>query len=397
MGHPKLGILVVLSLLGLGAGQVAEQPEQLVRVFESGGISETTREAAERFGGTIYEEHSGTLRMMRVTRGETVVQEFAPGMGVPMSVSAFDEGAARALVAESVRSGISGGGVVMSQRTADLRGAMVGDMVTIEGWNGALVELEIVGIADDVDMGWSELALGSDVAASLGFERVSFIGVVGDDRVAEQLRRSVEDLPVRVTGPGETVDRTDFVLPSVLVKQRFGEFSFRPLAGDDIEIDPSWVEANIVTVNVPPLGVFECHRLVVPYIRSAMADLHSSSLVDLINPDDFQLAGGCFNSRLIRGGDKGFALSRHAWGIAIDINPSTNGFGETVSLPTEFGQTFRNWGFAWGAGWLRPDGMHFEWSHIAIPEDVPCSSATLATSRFPGVSWNIVERTSPCR
>lgn len=393
----RIVILVVLALLGLGAGQVGEPTEQLVRVFESGGISEATLAAAERLGGTIYEEHSGTLRMMRVTRGDDVVQEFAASMGVPMTVSAFEAAAARALVSETVRSGIASGGIVMSQRTADLRGALVGDIITLEGWNGVVVDIEIADIVDDVEMGWSELAINREVAASLGFERVSFIGVAGDDAVAEQLRRSLTDLPIRVSGPGEIVDRTDFVLPSVLVKERFGEFSFRPLAGDDIEIDPAWVESSIVTVDVPPLGVFACHRLVVPYIRSALADLSASNLDSLIDPADFQLAGGCFNSRLIRGGDKGFALSRHAWGIAIDINPSTNRFGESVSLPTEFGQTFRDWGFAWGAGWLRPDGMHFEWSHIAVPEEVACSSATLATSSFPGVSWNIVERTAPCR
>ena len=393
----RIAILVVFSLLGLGAGQVGDPTEQLVRVFESGGISETTLAAAEALGGTIYEEHSGTIRMMRVTRGDDVVQEFAESMGVPMTVSAFEQSAARVLVAEPVSSGIASGGVVMSQRTASLRGALEGDVITLEGWNGELRELEIAAIVADADMGWSELAINLEVADALGFERVSFIGVSGDDTVADQLRKTLEGLPIRVSGPGETVDRTDFVLPSILVKERFGEFSFRPIGGDDIEIDPAWVETNIVTVDVPPLGLFECHRLVVPYIRSAMADLAGSNLIGLIDPGDFQLAGGCFNSRLIRGGDKGFALSRHAWGIAVDINPSTNRFGQDVSLPTEFGQTFRDWGFAWGAGWLRPDGMHFEWSHIAVPEEVACSSATLATSRFPGVSWNIVERTTPCR
>lgn len=267
----------------------------------------------------------------------------------------------------------------------------------LEGWNGALAELEIAAIVADSEMGWSELAINRDVAATLGFDRVSFIGVTGGDAVAARLRAALTDAPIRISGPGETVDRTDFVLPSVLVKERFGEFSFRPLGGDDIEIDPAWVDANIVTVNVPPLGVFECHRLVVPYIRSAVADLSDSGLIELIDPADFQLAGGCFNSRLIRGGDKGFALSRHSWGIAIDINPSTNRFEQDVSLPQAFGQTFRDWGFAWGAGWLRPDGMHFEWSHVAVPEQAPCSPTTLIPSTFPGVSWNLVERTAPCR
>ena len=34
--------------------------------------------------------------------------------------------------------------------------------------------------------------------------------------------------------------------------------------------------------------------------------------------------------------------------------------------PVEFGEVFRRWGFAWGAGWTVPDGMHFEWKQIPV-------------------------------
>ena len=180
------------------------------------------------------------------------------------------------------------------------------------------------------------------------------------------------------------------------MKERFGEFSFRPAAGDSIEIEQAWVDDNIVTVSVEPLGEFRCHRKVVPYVRSAIADLERNGLISEVDPADFQLAGGCWNPRLIRGGDKGFALSRHAWGIAIDINPSTNRYEGETSLSTAFGETFREWGFAWGAGWLTPDGMHFEWAQLAFPREHECSPLSLVPSPIPGVDWRIVERTSPC-
>ena len=246
-------------------------------------------------------------------------------------------------------------------------------------------------------MDWSELALNRSVAESLGLTRLSLVAAPGDTAEVAVLRQRLADLPVRITGPDDDVDRTDFVLPTVMVKERFGEFSFRPTRGAAIEIDPAWEEANIVTVDIEPLGLFECHRLVVPYIRSAVEDLRAGGLLGEVDPADFQLAGGCFNARLIRGGDSGFALSRHSWGIAIDINPSTNRYDGSVSLTEEFGQTFRDWGFSWGAGWLRPDGMHFEWTRIGVPEARNCSATTLEPSRVPGVTWSIVERTSPCR
>jgi hypothetical protein len=389
--------LALCAVLAIGVAAEAEQQTGLVTVFESGGISELTASEVAGLGGPVFERHSGTLRMMSVERDGEPVQTFDAGMGVPMSVSSWDSASAVALLGEAVASALDGDGVVMSSRSAGLRSAATGDVIVLEGWNGALIELEIDEIVDDMALDWAEIAMNRDIASALGMERVALLAASGTDSDADLLRRRLDGLLVRVTGPGDQVDRTDFVLPTVLVKQRFGEFSFRPTGGDDIEIDPEWEEANIVTVDVPPLGLFECHRLVVPYVRSAIEDLRSSGLIGEIDPNDFQLAGGCFNSRLIRGGDKGFALSRHSWGIAIDINPSTNRYEGEVSLSDGFGQTFRDWGFSWGAGWLRPDGMHFEWSRIGVPEERNCSASTLEPSRIPGVSWTIVERTRPCR
>ena len=392
-----VGFASFVAFVALTITAAAEQPVALVTVFESGGISGRTAAEIADLGGPVYEQHSGTLRMLSVERDGEAIQSFEPGMGVPMTVAAWDSDAARVLLGERVSTALTADGVVMSSRTAALRGARVGDVVVLEGWNGAVVDLPIDEVIDDAELGWVELGMHDSVAGLLGFDRVGLVGAVGTSAQAAELRTELADLPVRVTAPGDVVDRTDFVLPTVLVKERFGEFSFRQTRGDAIVIDEAWKEANIVTVDMPPLGVFECHRLVVPYVRSAIENLRVAGLIAEIDPADFQLAGGCFNARLIRGGDKGFALSRHSWGIAIDINPSTNRYDGGVTLSDAFGQTFRDWGFSWGAGWLRPDGMHFEWSRLEVPEERNCSTSTLERSRIPGVSWTLVERTGPCR
>ncbi len=262
--------------------------------------------------------------MMSVSRDGRPVQQFAPDFGVPMSVTAFDPSDAVGFVAPEVLGRVLPGTVVMSERSAALRGAVVGDVAVVEGWNGSDVPLTISAVVPDELLDWQELVVHSSTATELGFDRVGSVMFTGSDRDAATLREALSEFPIRIAGPGEEVDRTDFVLPSILVKERFGEFSFRPTRGDSIEIDEAWVDANIVTVDVEPLGEFRCHRKVVPSIRSAIEDLRRNGLISEIDPADFQLAGGCWNARLIRGGDKGFALSRHAWGIAIDINPSTN-------------------------------------------------------------------------
>jgi hypothetical protein len=48
--------------------------------------------------------------------------------------------------------------------------------------------------------------------------------------------------------------------------------------------------------------------------------------LDKINQLGINRYGGCFNYRLMRGGTK---LSRHSWGVAIDLDPQRNQLKET--------------------------------------------------------------------
>ena len=86
-----------------------------------------------------------------------------------------------------------------------------------------------------------------------------------------------------------------------------------------------------------------------------------------------QTAGGIYNRRLIRGSKK---ISRHSWGIAIDINVAYNQF--LVKPPSTFDvknmrvftkdhpivSLFQRYDFEWGGNWKNhPDGMHFEFAN----------------------------------
>ncbi|MEX1004611.1 MAG: M15 family metallopeptidase [Acidimicrobiia bacterium] len=340
-----------------------------VRVSESGGLSPRTLAALDTMASVLGIEptvmQSGTIRMQAVTRGDTRVQFFDPGFAVPMAFTAVDPVGAAPLLGVEISAALADG-VVMSVATAALRGAEVGDEITLEAWDGAIHTLEVSAIAPDESMGWSELLFDTATATSLGIERPSSALMWGVNTTVVDLmvRAVLGDAPIRVSGPGsEGEPFVDGVLPMAQIKQRFGEFSFRQTGTDRIETDNHWYDANILTVELPRLGQFRCHRLVLPAIQGALGELEATGLADEIDPVDFQLAGGCYNPRLARGGDldRGFALSRHSWGIAIDFNPTSNGFGSAPSLSEEFGQVMRNWGFVWGAGWRIPDPMHFEW------------------------------------
>ena len=340
-----------------------------VTLSESGGLSERALAAVGTLGDVLGVQptvmQSGTIRMLSVFRGQVPIQTFDEGFAVPMSFAAVDPLSARPLIGDALADALERG-VVMSAGSADLRDTQPGDTVTLQAWDGSIHEFLIAEVLPDPALAWNELVFSEAQAAELGIDRPSRAVMWGvNTTVVDLLARNVlGDAPIRVSGPGsESPPFVDWVLPMVQVKQRFGEFSFRETNTDRIETDDDWYEANIVTVDHPLVGQFRCHRAVLPYVEGALAELAVTGLIDEIDPGDFQLAGGCYNARLARGGDldRGFALSRHSWGIAIDFNPSTNGFGSEPGLSEAFGQVWREWGFAWGAGWRVPDPMHFEW------------------------------------
>lgn len=342
---------------------------------EFGGLSDRTLAAVDTIGGVLGVEptvmQSGTIRMLSVFRGEVPVQTFDEGFGVPMSFTALDPEGARQLIGDPLSDALAQG-LVMSAASAELRGAQPGDTVTLQAWDGSLHELVVAAVLPDASLAWSELVFSDALAGELGIDRPSRAVMWGvNTTVVDLLARSVlGEAPIRVSGPGSgNPPFVDWVLPMVQVKQRFGEFAFRETNTDRIETDDTWYDANIVTVVHPLLGQFRCHRAVLPYVEGALVELAASGLIGEVNGADFQLAGGCYNARLARGGDldRGFALSRHSWGIAVDFNPSTNGFGNEPTLSEAFGQVWREWGFAWGAGWRVSDPMHFEWH--AEPQD----------------------------
>lgn len=393
---------LLVPALPAGARRISDGA---IVVWQSGGLEDATLSAVAKASRLVGAQwtivHRGTLRLLGVRRGADPVQVPPAGMGYPMAVAAVDSAAARPLLGSRMAEVLDAGQAVMGERTARLRGAETGDVITLEGWNGARIDLTVGEIVPDADISWDEILVSAGVAERLGFDRpaTALVWNYADQGVAVfTLQQMVPARGTRVTRPGEVPATEDWVLPSVMVKERFGEFAFRPAeSGDRIVIDQTWREENIVTLDYPIVGRFRCHRAVAPYLRAALTELQVRNLDWMIDRVDFQQAGGCFNPRLQRGGDKGFALSRHAWGLAVDINPSMNPYGGPVRMDERVGDVFRRWGFAWGAGWTIPDGMHFEWHQI--PAELSregCSDLGMARSAQVEGLWEVYPRKGRC-
>ncbi len=377
--HPavrrRTGLLVVATLLitvlaGIEpVAAIGSADRRVLTIGEVGGMSAeveaTITSAAERFGARWATFHRGTLRLTSVERGDETVQKAPGGFFYPMSTTAVDATQAAPLLGDAAAAVLRNGDLVMGETSAGLRGAVAGDLVNLVGWNGRSYQFTIGAVVPDELIGWAELVLDENVAAEIGFNRAAFVAIWDYEPADELLLAMWSRLPdaLLTINAYFDPDDPDAVLPTVLVKERFGEFSYRPTSGDQIILDSEWRRTNIVDVNLPYLGPFRCHKDVVPLLEGALAEIKADGLAWMINYQDFQIAGGCYNARLIRGGDKGGAVSRHTWGIAIDINPSENPYGGRVGMDRRIGEIFRKWGFAWGAGWRFTDGGHFEWTH----------------------------------
>jgi D-alanyl-D-alanine carboxypeptidase len=253
------------------------------------------------------------------------------------------------------------GGAVLGETSARVRGIEPGETATLS-FGG--VDVPVAGVVPDESVGANEVFVSLRTAHRLGLrtERYLLVDPTGPD-VRPRIERGIHGLlapgtPLRTRGPGETpyFRQGDAVLAPVRLKELFGEFAARPVAGGYLDPDPAWEAANIETARVPILGEVRCNRAIFPQLRGALRDVRAQGLSSLIDPAEY---GGCYSPRFaLRNPRSG--LSHHAWGVAIDLNVAANPFGRTPTMDRRIVAIFARWGFTWGGRFLVPDGMHFE-------------------------------------
>jgi hypothetical protein len=147
--------------------------------------------------------------------------------------------------------------------------------------------------------------------------------------------------------------RTGFLPDSELVLGPFGRY-FGWSIGE--------IRDQLVWWTVPGTGgrgVY-VHRLAQPAFQQVAAALDAAAANGLRYPIRDAVA---FAPRTIGGNHR---ISRHALGLAIDINPAQNpyrGDGTLITdMPPWFVQIWRDAGFCWGGDWEdSKDPMHFSW------------------------------------
>ncbi len=188
-------------------------------------------------------------------------------------------------------------------------------------------------------------------------------GLTSPQSVRPAIQRIVgEESSVQILGPDlDTSVVQTAVLTGGSVAASVGSFSYRILGGGRIAPDPDWVRANIRTERVPILGAVTCHRVVLPQLRAALAEVVSSGLTDAIHPEEY---AGCYYPRYIAGTTQ---LSLHSFGIALDLNVPGNRRGTVGEIDRGVVSIFERWGFTWGGDWAYTDPMHFEMNAVVRP------------------------------
>lgn len=78
-----------------------------------------------------------------------------------------------------------------------------------------------------------------------------------------------------------------------------------------------------------PVKTMRCHKLVADKFLAVFNDILAHYGLEKIVELGINKYGGCFNYRLQRGSTT--KLSRHSWGVAIDLDPSRNLLKESAT------------------------------------------------------------------
>ena len=245
--------------------------------------------------------------------------------------------------------------IVISELTASRYELNVGDYVNLVGLNSEIIPIEVGRVIKDSEIGWFEGVVNKELGFKLGIYR-NIQAIIWDSHINEnfliELHKNINYRKVKLTFRENRVNK-NWVLPTALVKEMFGDFQIKERDGVWITTEPEWREENIQNKRMPILGITRCHRLMWEPLEGALNQILEEGLEEYLSIEEWKSSGGCYAPRRINRFDAGGSISRHAWGIAIDINTKSG-------YPPRVVEIFNDWGFAWGGTWTSPDEMHFE-------------------------------------
>jgi hypothetical protein len=318
-------------------------------------------------GASGYTVNFPFIPLTAHTRGTEDLLRLRDGWRIAMATMVVSPDYIRAVGGDDMANAMAPGSVLMGESSAKVRKAQVGDVLMLRNQEFAPRYFTVGAIVPDAFVDWGDITMSPESASVLGGLRIANVTVTNISSpsaiVAALTKRGIpigKDFRIRRSWDNPNPDKQ---LGTGVTKAMMGEFSFRPTTGGSIVVSPDFLAKNIVwrhRYDDIPL-VNNCHRKVIPAIQGALTEIKKAGLEDLIDVQNSNSAGGCFVGRYNRLAKMYGSPSRHAWGMALDINTNTNQQGTTPQLNCRIVSIFRKWGFAWGGGFYPADGMHFEY------------------------------------
>lgn len=260
---------------------------------------------------------------------------------------------------EFVWQGLLEGKLYLAHEEQARLGVDLGQYLPITGPAGRR-RLHVAGLAASGVPNLASALVSMEAARALGVgePRLLLVGMRAGDSV-DRVRARIKE---RV--PGALVENTRLLAAGRFATgpaaaRAFGTIRYEPREDGTIVPERAWVRRNIATQSVPILGRVTCNRLMFRQLTGALQEIEKLGLASKIDVADFHYQGGCYVPRFIDRNPHR-SLSRHAWGLAVDINVDTNPEGGASTQDPAVVAAFERWGFRWGGRWNPPDPMHFE-------------------------------------
>ena len=318
-------------------------------------------------GATPHLVKFPTISLTAQTRAGKDVFRLGEGWRIPMATMVASSMYVRATGGDAMEEVVASGQVLMGETAAKVRGAQVGDVLILRDRKFWMHPFTVGAIVADEFVNSGDLFMSISAAASLGempVSRIAVTDIVSPASVLSGLRKKGitigTEYRLRTSWDRNNPDGT---LGTATVKKLLGEFSYRPTVGSSILVADSWTSRNIAwKMRYADIKLGNnCHRVVVDAIQGALTEIRNAGLSRFIDTRNSNRYGGCFVGRYNRLAGNFGAPSRHAWGMAIDINTNTNPQGGVPQMNCAVVRIFRKWGFAWGGNFWPADGMHFEY------------------------------------
>ena len=326
-------------------------------------------------------------------RNDEDVLRLTNGWRIPMATMVAPVAYIAAVGGQDMANAATDGYVLMGETSAGIRRAQVGDVLTLRDGRFRPKLFTVGAIVPDRFVDWGDFYMTDTTARVLGalpISRVTVTGMSSSKSViaAWRAKRFPIGSHFRLRTSWDRVN-PDGTLGTVTTKKLLGELIYKPTTGSSMLVDATWAAKNIVWKKVyDDINLTNnCHKTVAAALQNALSEIKTAGLSNAIDVRNSNRYGGCFVGRYNRFGGVFGSPSRHAWGMAIDINTATNQQGGVPQMNCSVVRIFRKWGFAWGGNFWPTDGMHFEYvgerrdqygyPSIYCPNKVPVPTTTL--------------------